>query len=214
MTLSEQFWWYVARSSGIVAWAVLTLAVCWGLAVSTKVMGKLAQPKWLLDLHRFLGGLAVVFTLVHLAALMLDSYVHFGIVDLLVPFAADWQPGAVAWGVVAFHLLIAVEVTSLLMRRMNRKLWRGIHATSFVLWVFATVHLLTAGTDVANGALRWIAIGSIQLVAFLTMVRVVTTRRLKRALGTTAGVQNSSSSRRAAATRAGVGRTASSSTGA
>ena len=57
-----------------------------------------------------LGGLAVMFTAIHLAALVADSYVHFGLADLTVPFASSWQPGAVALGVVAMWLLLAVEV--------------------------------------------------------------------------------------------------------
>lgn len=36
--MNNQLWWYVARSGGIVAWALLAGSVLWGLALSTKVM--------------------------------------------------------------------------------------------------------------------------------------------------------------------------------
>jgi hypothetical protein len=57
--------------------------------------------------------LGVVFTAVHVAAIVADSYVHFGLVDVLVPLAATWHPLAVAWGIVGLYLLLAVEITSL-----------------------------------------------------------------------------------------------------
>lgn len=180
--MNEQLWWFVARASGIVALIVLTLAVVWGLFYSTRLLGRKPTPKWLLDLHRFLGGLAVLFTTVHLVALAADNYVHFGIAEILLPFASEWQPGAVAWGVVAFYLLVAVEVTSLLMRRLPRRLWRAVHMTSWVLFWLAVVHGATAGTDAGNVAYQAISLGGVGLVLFLTVVRTLTSRRVRRAL--------------------------------
>lgn len=87
--MNEQLWWFVARSGGIVAWGLVTLSVCWGLFLSTKAVAKASQPKILLDLHRFLGGLSVTFTAIHIAGLVADSYIEFGWMDILVPWATD-----------------------------------------------------------------------------------------------------------------------------
>jgi hypothetical protein len=51
----------------------------------------------MLDLHRGLGALALIFTGVHVAAIMLDSYVPFDRVSTFVPFTASWHPLAIAW---------------------------------------------------------------------------------------------------------------------
>lgn len=166
-------WWYLSRSTGIVAWALLALSVLWGLALSTRALGRKPTAPWLLDVHRFLSGLAIAFTVVHLVGLMLDPYVSFTIPQLLVPFASDWKPGAVAWGVVALYLLLLVEITSLLRRRIPNELWHRIHLLSYVLYAAATIHLLTAGTDRTNSALRWIVIASVGAVVFFTSYRIV-----------------------------------------
>src|SRR5204862_328066 len=79
--------------------------VLWGLVLSTKLLGKRPRANWVLDLHRFLGGAAVVFTGIHVASIVLDSYVHFGLVDVLVPLASSSHPVAVAWGIVALYLV-------------------------------------------------------------------------------------------------------------
>ena len=88
--------WYVARSAGIVSWGLLALSVIWGLALSTRALGKRPRANWLLDLHRFLGGLAVIFVGVHLVGLAFDHWVDIGLRQMLVPFTSSWNPAAVS----------------------------------------------------------------------------------------------------------------------
>ncbi len=145
--------------------------------LSTKAAAKATQPKQLLELHRYLRGLSVTFTAVHLAGLVADSYVHFGWVEILVPWASEWQPTAVAWGVVAFYLLLTVEITSLFMKRIPRPIWRHIHRTSFGLYVFATVHGIQAGSDTGNQWYQMAMLASINVVAFLLILLILAKRK-------------------------------------
>ncbi len=177
--MSSQVWWFVARSSGIVAWALVTMSVCWGLLLSTRLLSRRVSPAWLLDLHRYLGGLAVVFTGIHLVGLVADSYVTFGWAELFIPMASSWKPGAVAFGVVAFYLLLAIEITSLAMRRLPRSLWRWVHRSSFVLFGFATYHGIVAGTDAGNAWYRIVTWVSIGVVVTLTLVLLAVARRAR-----------------------------------
>lgn len=179
--MNEQLWWYLTRSSGIVAWALLAAAVLFGLVVRTKVGASPARPPWWLDLHRFLGGLATVFTAVHLTTLVADSYVRFTLVDLLVPGASDWKPGAVAWGVVSLWLLAAVEATSLLQKRLPRRAWRWVHLTSYPLFWMATFHFLTAGTDAGSRPAIALVVAASGAVLFFTVTRALLPRRGARA---------------------------------
>lgn len=173
--------WYTARAAGLVSWFLLAASISWGVLLSTKVMGRKPGPKWLLDLHRFLGGLSVVFVGIHVVALMLDTYVHFGLVQVLVPFTSSYRPSAVAWGIAGFYLLLAIEVTSLLMKRLSRKVWHAIHLGSFGLFVVATVHLLTAGTDASNPILRFVAGSVTTLVVGFTILKVASRKPVGRA---------------------------------
>lgn len=183
--MSDQVWWYLARASGLVAWVALTAAVLWGVALSTRLVGRAAKPAWLLDLHRFLGGFACVLTAVHLGALVADSWVHIGWLEVLVPLASRWRPGPVAWGVVSLYVLVAVEVSSLLGRRVPMRVWRRIHLLSFLLWVTATVHTLSAGTDASHPAVLGVTWLSVAAVLFAGIVRVLSPKpeRAPRATG-------------------------------
>ena len=178
--LNPQFWWYLARSSGIVAWMLLALPVLWGLMVASRMIPLKTAPKWLLDMHRFLGGLAVSFTLVHIAALVADSYLYFGWREVLVPFASAYEPGAVAWGVVGVYLLLAVELTSLAMRRLPRRWWRAVHMSSYAVFVLTTVHGLFAGTDARNVFFVMTVSMLIGVNLFALVYRIATTRRFRK----------------------------------
>ncbi len=167
--------WYTARASGLVAWALLAASVLWGLAQTTRMFraSQRARPAWLLDLHRFLGASALVFLAVHITSILLDTYVHFGIIEVLVPFTGTWHPGAVAWGIAAMYLLLAVELTSLLRSRLPRRVWRATHYVTFPLFAVATVHALTAGTDrhLAPMQIGMLAVSA--LIAGLLVFRIV-----------------------------------------
>jgi predicted ferric reductase len=177
--MNPQVWWFVSRSSGIIAWGLLTLSVCWGLFISTKAVAKASSPAWLLDLHRYLGGTAVLFTGLHLVGLAADNYVTFGWAETFIPMASSWKPGAVAFGIIGFYLLLAIEASSLAMKRLPRRLWRAVHHTSLVLYFVATYHAIAAGTDKQNELFRIAALASINIVMFLTVVLILAARKAR-----------------------------------
>ena len=156
----------------MLAWVLLAGSVIWGLAISTKTRPKQVRPNWMLDLHRYLGGLAMIFVVVHGVGLLLDGWIGFGPSDLLVPFASSWRPGAVAWGVTAMYLAAAVELTSLARRRLPRRMWRMTHALAFPTFLFSTIHGITAGSDAGNPVVRAVMWSTCALVVVLTVLRV------------------------------------------
>jgi DMSO/TMAO reductase YedYZ heme-binding membrane subunit len=139
--------WLAARSGGIVAWGLVVASMVWGLLLATKTLGRRAQPAALLSMHRFLGGLALSFTGVHVLAILLDHFIKFSVIDALVPLASSYRTIPVALGILGLYLLVAIEVTSLMRNRMSPAIWREIHLLSYMLFVVVTVHAVTIGTD-------------------------------------------------------------------
>jgi peptidoglycan/LPS O-acetylase OafA/YrhL len=91
--------------------------------------------------------------------------------------ASTWRPGAVAWGVAALYLLIAVETTSLARRMLPRRIWRATHFLSFPLFVISTVHLLQSGTDAVKRPVQVAVALLCVTVAMGTWARIRTERR-------------------------------------
>ena len=171
--INPLFWWYLTRASGIVAWGLLTASALWGILLSTRLLKPYDRPAWLLDLHRWVGTLTIIGVAIHLVAIVADSYVHFSIAGVLVPMTSTWRPGAVAWGIVAMYLLVAVQVSSVLMKKIPKRLWRGIHLTSYAMFASVSVHSLTAGTDRGTALFQALAVALITLMIALTSIRLL-----------------------------------------
>jgi DMSO/TMAO reductase YedYZ heme-binding membrane subunit len=161
----------------MVAWALVTSSILWGLALSAKLVRRKGVPAWLLDLHRHLGWLSIVFTAVHLLGLWADSFVSFGPREMFVPFASPWRARAVAWGIVAFYVLVAVEVTSWTKKWLPRRAWHAVHLTSFGLFATATVHAFLAGTDRTNVVVQWVVLTGTVMLVFMIAFRVSAPKR-------------------------------------
>jgi predicted ferric reductase len=169
--IPEKAAWYLARSSGWVAFVLLAVTVVWGILGVSRLIERRGLPRWLLAVHRHVALLTVVFTGVHLAALVADNYSHIAWKEILLPMAIDYRPGAVAWGIVAMYLLVAVQVSSWLRHRLPTRVWRGIHLLSYPALWFVAVHGLQAGTDVKHLAVRVGAMAVIAIVSFITLMR-------------------------------------------
>jgi predicted ferric reductase len=179
-TVDPRLWWWLSRASGIVAWLVVVAAVVWGLLASTKMIRRRGMPAWILDLHRYLGTLTIVFVAVHVGAIWADSFVKFGPRELFVPLASTWRPHAIAWGIVSTYVLVAIQTTSWLMRKLPRKLWHRVHVLSVPMLAMATVHGFLAGTDRGNRAVQWSAFAFLIGVLFLLTVRLISPWRSAR----------------------------------
>lgn len=170
--MSEQIWWYMSRSTGIIAAILLLGSLVLGMLMSTRLLRSVDRPAWLLAMHRWTSALAVLATTGHVAALVADSYVDFGPREIFVPFASEWKSTAVALGVVSMYLLAIVQVTSLLMKKMPRRVWRAIHMASYGSAWFALIHAGMAGTDTSNRAYRIVSLVVIITATSVAVVRV------------------------------------------
>lgn len=169
--MDPKIWWYLSRATGLVAWGLAVASILLGLALATRALGPRPRAPWLLALHRWLGALTLAFTAGHVSAIVADSFVHFGVADVLVPFASSWKPLPVAWGIVAAWFLVAIQLTSWQMKRVSKSTWHAIHLTSYLVAVLATVHGLTAGADTANPMFFWALISTIAATAFFAIYR-------------------------------------------
>jgi DMSO/TMAO reductase YedYZ heme-binding membrane subunit len=165
--------WYATRGTGVVALLLLTGTVLLGLLGPLRT----ASPRWprfvVGGLHRNLSLLAVAFVGVHVATSVLDTYAGIGWWDAIVPFGSVYRPFWLGLGAVAFDLLLAVLVTSLLRGRLRYRWWRAVHWLSYACWPLAIVHAWGTGTDAGGGWVLALTIGCLAAVAALAVTRAV-----------------------------------------
>ncbi len=146
--------WYVTRSTGIVATVLMLASLAWGFLFSARETGTRLRPAWWLDLHKGLGGLAVIFTVLHLVAAFADSDLGVSLATVLVPGAADRSTAAFTWGVLAFYGLVIAVFTSWPRMLFRRRTWRTVHLLSGPATALACVHAYQLGSDAHSAAFR------------------------------------------------------------
>jgi methionine sulfoxide reductase heme-binding subunit len=174
--------WIVARAAGLVAFALLTLSVWLGLAMSTRILGPRRQ-KGLFAWHRTLVWTGMSMLALHAGALLFDPVLHFGIASVLIPFAAHWRPGAVAAGIVAGWLSLALAASFRLRKLIGQRGWRRFHYASFAAFGLALAHALTAGTDfvgIRGPVIAAIALGPVLWLGFARLLLPASTAAPRR----------------------------------
>jgi methionine sulfoxide reductase heme-binding subunit len=165
--------WFVVRASGLVAFALLTLSVWLGLAMSTRLLGTKRQ-KSLLGLHRTLAWTGLSMIALHGLALLFDPVLHFGLASILLPFAAPWKAGAVAAGVVGGWLSLALAASFRFRKWIGHKGWRRLHFASFGAFALSLGHALLVGTDLRGLGGPLLALVAAGPVLWLTFYRLLT----------------------------------------
>ena len=171
--MNPQLWWWVSRATGMVAGILLIGSVVWGVLLATRALRAIDRPAWLLAVHRWFSALTCVAVGGHIAAIVADNYVHFGWAEVLVPGGSAWKRWPVALGVIAMYLLIAVQISSLLMKRIPRQWWKAIHLSSYATVWLGFVHGALAGTDASNRVYGVVAAVLTFIATWVLALRVV-----------------------------------------
>jgi sulfoxide reductase heme-binding subunit YedZ len=145
--LSESTYWYLTRASGFVSLALFSASFALGLLTA----GRVWTPRWprfvTESMHRSISLVAVSMVVVHVGAIVMDSSVRIGLVDAVVPFVSGYLPLWTGLGTLAFDVIIALVLTSLLRARMTRSWWRAVHWLAYAGWPVALAHTIGIGTD-------------------------------------------------------------------
>jgi len=144
---SGQVFWYISRTSGLVAYLVLFINFYLGVGLKTKFLDK-ALGRWrIFDLHQFTAMVGGALVILHVLALLGDSYFHFTWSALLVPLSSPYRPFWTALGVIGLYGGVALALSAWFRRFIGQKIWKIIHYVSYLLFFSILVHGIKAGTD-------------------------------------------------------------------
>ncbi len=176
MTGSTAFW-YASRATGIIALTVFTAVLVLGLLVTRQVRFPGLPGFAVTGLHRNLSLLGLALIAVHVLTAVLDRYVSIPLLAAVIPFDSSYERFWLGTGAVAFDLMVAVIVTSLVRGRMPRPWWRAIHLLAYASWPLALAHGFGAAKDLRQGWLLGLAVGCLILVVVAASWRVANAAR-------------------------------------
>lgn len=164
-------YWFISRSSAMLAYLLLTLSVTWGLVQSGAILRSFIPPALALGLHNFLSWTALVMAAIHALVLLGDTYIQLDLLHLFIPFSAPYQPFWVGVGVIAFYLIFLLNLSFYVRKQIGQKNFRTFHYLSYLVYVLVTLHSLGSGTD-SQSLLRLYVLGAgavITLTAWRTV---------------------------------------------
>ena len=165
--------WYLSRGTGVVSLLLLTAAVALGVLNAVRWRSERLPQFVIAGLHRNVTLVAISFVGVHVLTNVVDSYAPIRLVDAVVPFVSSYRPIWLGLGALAFDLLVALIVTSLLRLRIGYHRWRKTHWLAYAAWPVALVHGLGAGTDVRSRWMLVLTFACVVLVLFAALWRVL-----------------------------------------
>lgn len=139
--------WFVTRAAAMTAFLLLWLSTVWGLALASKLFEPWLSGLIAYDLHETVSLLALVFTGLHVLALLFDQYTSFSLGDVLLPFTASYRPEWVGLGTLAFYVMAAVTLTAYIRKIIGVRVYRVIHMAGLGLFWEAAIHGLLTGSD-------------------------------------------------------------------
>lgn len=166
-------YWYLTRSTGAVALLLLTLSLALGV-IDVRRLQSPRWPRFVIDgLHRNVSLLALVFLVLHILTSVLDSFAPISLTAAFVPFVGSYRPFWLGLGAVAFDLILAVIVTSLLRQRVGYRAWRVTHWLVYASWPIALLHGFGTGSDVKSTWLLALSVGCLAVVLAAVLTRVL-----------------------------------------
>jgi methionine sulfoxide reductase heme-binding subunit len=182
-TVSPSAYWYLARGTGAVALVLLTASVVLGI-VGTVRFASPRWPRFAVDaVHRDISLLVLVVLAVHIVTSVLDGFAPISLLDGVIPFVTPYRPLWMGLGTLAFDLLLAIAITSLVRRRLGYRAWRAVHWLAYASWPVAVLHGLGTGSDVK----QWWMLGLTGACIVAVLVAVWT--RLSHVSGEHVGVR-------------------------
>src|SRR6266581_9467506 len=138
--MTNSLLWYTTRGAGAVTLILLSSVVVLGILSTLRVQSP-SWPRFLTTgLHRNLALMTLVFLALHIVTAVVDPFTNLGWAAAFVPFSSSYRTFWLGLGVIAFELLVAVTVTSLMRGFIGHRSWRAIPWLTYAAWPIGVIH--------------------------------------------------------------------------
>ncbi len=175
-TVATQGWWIVSRSSGLVAFALVTISVFLGLTMAGKPVRVPGFTRSLKVLHEQTAIAALIAIGVHGFAIFADPWLKPGVAGVTVPFALASHRFSVGLGIIAAYLALLLGLSFYFRGRIGPRRWRQAHRATIAVYLLGLLHAFGAGSDTSSPLFVVWVVGSGVPIAILFAYRIVKAR--------------------------------------
>ena len=148
MKLLSNTWEWI-RLFGFLAYFYFTISIIFGLLRKSSFVK--SHKNLIYQIHQNAGWMGLFTLIAHMLVLIIDSYQPYNLLEILIPFAADYKPVASGLGTIAFYCFLVVLMTSdLWIKTMNRSMWKNMHLLVLPAWLLSLFHGTIIGSDTEN----------------------------------------------------------------
>ncbi|HRJ90648.1 MAG TPA: ferric reductase-like transmembrane domain-containing protein [Candidatus Saccharibacteria bacterium] len=188
-SIISQLPWLITRVSGLVALGLMLLLGIGGIGHITGLTYKFIEPVKAWIIHKWLGIMLAVMVCIHIAVLLIDSYLPFSLADILVPFhkiyanvaisGSMFASFAIPSAIIAVYLTAWILISSLTRLKRNKVIWSVSHKLSYAVIVLILLHVLYTGTEFKNSIVQMVLAGCAALLTVLFVARLFRSATLK-----------------------------------
>lgn len=148
----DHSYWLASRAIGIVALALLSVSVAWGLSMSSKLAkrgpGSIGRAK---QAHEALSLVALSAILAHGLVLLGDNYINPTFSQLFIPFTMPKQPIWTGIGIIGAWVAMVCGLSYYARRWIGANRWKVVHRFTLAAWVLSFGHAIGSGSDASTG---------------------------------------------------------------
>ena len=170
---TDQFFWLLARVTGLGSCAALAIALVTGIALRTAVLDWLGSNRAMRSVHEYTTVLWIPLAVLHVVSLLVDATARIGLLDVVLPFHASYGTLAIGLGALSLDVLAAVTVTALLRRYMRKDVWIWVHRLAYGAFALIFFHAVLSGTDFSDPAVSAITWGAAAALLTLSLARLL-----------------------------------------
>ncbi|MBI9043508.1 MAG: hypothetical protein JEZ06_03430 [Anaerolineaceae bacterium] len=169
-----KMYWYVSRSSAILAYVFLWFSMILGLLLSNRIANIWLDGRITNEFHNFFSLLGLLFSGLHAFILMGDAYLSPNFMQIIAPFGlVSYKPFWVGLGQIGLYLWVMLMLSFYFRKGLGQAGWRLVHYSSFLSFILVILHGIFSGSDSGSTGmvtLYWVSAAS---TLFFVIFRII-----------------------------------------
>jgi len=169
---------------GLTAVATITINMLLGVMMAFRYSPVRSWPHRRFNyfrLHNWTGYLALVATILHPLALLLNKSPRFRVLDLIYPVHSPQQPLENTIGAIALYIVALMVVTSYFRIQLGRRTWKAFHFSVYLGAVALFWHSLFTDPDLKGAPIDWLDGGKLFVEGCAAIILVTILLRARHA---------------------------------